>query len=154
VATTATETSLAPPTMAQQLSVNGWDRNRLEGSSPAHCVLLWSNSCVSDYRDRWIECTDTEVQVHGYYFPWGTKRIPYSSIRSVERFTMTALRGKGRIWGSGDLRHWANLDPRRPGKSVGFFLNVGRRVIPFLTPDDPDAFEQVLRGHGAPVSTA
>jgi hypothetical protein len=101
---------------------------------------------VDTYQDRWIECTDTEIVVRGYYFPWGTKRIPYISVRSLERFEMTALRGKGRIWGSGDLRHWANLDPGRPRKSVGFFLDVGRRVIPFLTPDDPDQFEQIVRG--------
>ena len=102
---------------------------------------------MSDYRDRRIECSDGEVRVRGYYFPWGTKRIRYDSIRSLHRFTMTALGGKGRIWGSGDLRHWANFDPQRPRKSVGFFLDVGRRFIPFLTPDDPDAFENVVREH-------
>jgi hypothetical protein len=32
-------------------------------------------------------------------------------------------------------------------KSVGFFVNLGRRVVPLLTPDDPDAFEQVVRPH-------
>jgi hypothetical protein len=102
---------------------------------------------MSEYRDRWIECTDTGVRIRGYYFPWGTKTIPYASVRSLDRFTMTALRGKGRIWGSGDFRHWANLDPKRPQKSVGFFVDVGRRVIPFLTPDDPVAFEKVVREH-------
>jgi hypothetical protein len=96
------------------------------------------------YDDRFIECTEAGVRVRGYYFPWGTKSIPYTSIRSWDRFTMSALHGKGRIWGSGDLRHWANLDPRRPKKSVGFFIDVGRRVVPFLTPDDPDAFEKVM----------
>ena len=102
---------------------------------------------MSEYRDRWIECDDLSVRVRAYYFPWGTKTIPYTSVRSLERFTMTALRGKGRIWGSGDFRHWANLDPQRARKSVGFFVDVGRRVTPFLTPDDPDAFESVLRRH-------
>ena len=29
------------------------------------------------YRDRWIECTPDEIRIRGYYFPWGTKRIPY-----------------------------------------------------------------------------
>jgi hypothetical protein len=106
---------------------------------------------MSEYKDRWIDCTDSAIVVRGYYFPWGSKRIPYASIKSLDRFAMTALRGKGRIWGSGDLVHWANLDPRRPTKSVGFFLDVGRRVIPFLTPDDPDAFEQVLRAHITPA---
>jgi hypothetical protein len=102
---------------------------------------------VGTYRDGRIDCTEAEIRVRGYYFPWGTKSIPYEAIRSLDRFTMSALRGKGRIWGSGDLRHWANLDPGRPRKSIGFFLDVGRRVIPFLTPDDPDAFEQAVRSH-------
>ena len=102
---------------------------------------------MSEYRDGRIECTPTEIRIRGYYFPWGTKRIPYSSVRSVERFTMSALKGKGRIWGSGDFRHWANYDPRRPGKDVGFFLHLDGRVVPWVTPDDPDAFEQVVRSH-------
>ena len=112
---------------------------------------MWSNRRMSEYKDRWIECTDSALVVRGYYFPWGSKRIPYASIKSLDRFAMTALRGKGRIWGSGDFVHWANLDPRRPTKSVGFYLDVGRRIIPFLTPDDPDAFEQVLRAHITPA---
>jgi hypothetical protein len=100
---------------------------------------------MDQYRDGRIECADREMSVRGYYFPWGTKRIAYTSIRSLDRFDMTATRGKGRIWGSGDLRHWANLDPQRPRKSVGFFVDVGARIVPFLTPDDPDAFERVVR---------
>jgi hypothetical protein len=107
---------------------------------------------MSEYQDRWIECTDRAIVVRGYYFPWGTKRIDYAAIESLDRFTMTALRGKGRIWGSGDLRHWANLDPGRPRKSIGFFVNLGRRVIPFLTPDDPEVFERVVRAHMTPAT--
>ena len=102
---------------------------------------------MSGYKDRRIECTEPGIEIRGYYFPWGTKRIPYASIRSVTRFQLTALGGKGRIWGSGDLKHWANLDPGRPRKSVGFYLNLGRRVIPWVTPDDPDAFEKALGEH-------
>ncbi len=107
---------------------------------------------VSAYKDRWLECTGTELLVKGYYFAWGdfawaTKRIPYSSIKSLERFEMTTWRGKYRIWGSGDFKHWGNYDPQRPRKSVGFFLDVGRHVVPFVTPDDPEAFEQALGPH-------
>ncbi len=102
---------------------------------------------MATYQDPKIECTDREIIIHGYYFPWGSKRIPYSSVRSLERFDMTALRGKGRIWGSGDFRHWANLDGGRPKKSVGFYIDVGARMIPFVTPDDPDAFEAAVREH-------
>ena len=107
---------------------------------------------MSAYKDPFIECTDTELLVKRYYFAWGgfawaTKRIPYSSLKSVERFDLTGWRGKYRIWGSGDFKHWANYDPKRPGKSVGFFLHVGGHVIPFVTPDDPEAFEQALTPH-------
>jgi hypothetical protein len=101
------------------------------------------------YQDRWIECTEHEIRIRGYYFPWGSKRIPYTSIRSLDRFPLTALRGKGRIWGSGDFKHWANLDPGRPKKSVGYFVDVGKRVVPMLTPEDPDAFERAV-GREAP----
>jgi hypothetical protein len=102
---------------------------------------------MATYQDPKIECTDSEIIIRGYYFPWGGKRIPYSSVRSLDRFDMTALGGKGRIWGSGDLRHWANLDAGRPKKSVGFYIDVGARIIPFVTPDDPDAFEAAVREH-------
>ena len=80
---------------------------------------LWWNSTVSEYRDSRIACTGREVLVRGYYVPWGTKRIPYESIRTLDRFVLTALDGKGRIWTTGDFRHWANFDPRRPEKGHG-----------------------------------
>ena len=50
---------------------------------------------MSAYKDRWIECTDTDLLVKGYYFAWvlawATKRIPYSPIKSVERFDHDTL---------------------------------------------------------------
>ena len=99
----------------------------------------------STYRDRWIECTPEALRIRGYYFPWGTKTVPYPSIRSVRRVEMSALRGRARVWGTGDLRYWAGLDPRRPAKRTAFVLDLGRSVSPFITPDDPDALERVLR---------
>ncbi|MGH2864990.1 MAG: hypothetical protein ACRDJX_07035 [Solirubrobacteraceae bacterium] len=60
---------------------------------------------------------------------------------------MGALTGRGRIWGTANPRYWANLDPARPRKRVGFVLDLGRPVRPFLTPDDPDAFEAALSSH-------
>ncbi len=102
---------------------------------------------MESYRDDRIECTDTAIRVSWYYFPFGTKTIPYSSIRSLERFPLSTTRGKWRIWGSGDLKHWLNLDGKRPEKSTGFILDVGKHVIPTVTPDDPDTFEQVVRDH-------
>ncbi len=102
---------------------------------------------MASYRDRWIECTDEAIRIRGYYFPWGTKTIPYTSIRSVRRVDTGTLTGKARIWGTANPRYWASLDPGRPRKKVGLILDLGRRVRPFLTPDDPGAVEGAIREH-------
>ncbi|MGI8712869.1 MAG: hypothetical protein ACR2NR_06755 [Solirubrobacteraceae bacterium] len=99
------------------------------------------------YRDGWIQCTPEGIQIRGYYFPWGTKHIPYGSIRSIRRVELSALRGRGRIWGTANPRYWAGLDPKRPSKQVGLILDLGRSVAPLLTPDDPDALEDAIREH-------
>jgi len=109
------------------------------------------------YEDRWITCTPEEIEIRGYYVPWGSKRIPYASIRSLRQVAIGALRGRARIWGTANPRYWAHLDPRRPSKERALILNVGGRVQPFITPDDPDAVEQVIREHahlGAPAERA
>jgi len=100
---------------------------------------------TSLYRDRWIECTSDALRIRGYYFPWGTKKIPYAAIRSVQPVEMSAFTGRGRVWGTANPRYWASLDPRRPGKRTGLVLDLGRFVRPFITPDDPQAVERVIR---------
>jgi hypothetical protein len=45
----------------------------------------------------------------------------------------------------------ANLDHRRAFKTIGFDLDVGGPVRPLLTPDDPNAFERVVRAHVEPT---
>ncbi len=106
----------------------------------------------SGYRDRWVECGPDALRIHGYYFPWGTKTIPYAEIRDARRVDVDLLHGGGRIWGTSHPRYWFHLDPRRPAKSAGLVLDVGRRVRPFITPDDPAAAALALRAHGVPVS--
>jgi hypothetical protein len=96
-------------------------------------------------RDRWIECAPQGLVIRGYYFPWGGRKvIPYGRIRGVERYEMRALTGKWRIWGTSSPRYWLNLDPRRPRKSVALILDLGRRVRPVITPDDPDAVQAII----------
>jgi hypothetical protein len=60
---------------------------------------------MAEYRDHWIECAVDEIRIRGYYFPWGTKHIPYRSIRSVRRVALSATRGRGRIWGTANPRY-------------------------------------------------
>lgn len=97
------------------------------------------------YNDGKIECTPNELRIHGYYFPSGTKNVPYSSIQRVLRVQISAVRGKWRIWGTGNPKYWLNLDPGRPKKEVGLVLDIGKPVKPVITPDDPDAVEAILR---------
>ena len=99
------------------------------------------------YADSRIECTESAVRIHAYYFPGGTKSIAYGSIRGVTRVDLGLARGRARIWGTANPRYWANLDPGRPRKKVGFVLDLGRAVRPLVTPDDPTAFEAALRAH-------
>jgi hypothetical protein len=104
----------------------------------------------NEYQDRWIRCTQDAIEVRGYYFPWGTKHIPYGSIRSIERVNLGALTGRARLWGTANPGRWASFDPRRATKKVGFDLHLGGPVKPLLTPDDPDGFETAVRGHVDP----
>jgi hypothetical protein len=107
---------------------------------------------MADYHDRGITTDDIGIAIRGYYFPWGTKRIPYAKVRSATRVTMGTLTGRGRIWGTSNPRYWANLDVGRPRKSLGYILDVGRFVHPFITPDDPGTFEASLSDHGVAVT--
>ena len=97
------------------------------------------------YDDGAIRCDDDGITVRWYY-PWGSRQIPYSSIRGVRPFQLSPLRGKWRIWGSGDLRHWFNLDLGRPRKGMGIELDCGVWVLPCITPDDPERVLSILDG--------
>jgi hypothetical protein len=100
---------------------------------------------AQDYDDGIIRCDAVGVEIRRYYFPSGTKRVKYGEIKGLARLEMSALRGKLRIWGTGNFKIWANLDTKRPHKKVAFIIDNGKSVKPFVTPDDPDAFEAVVR---------
>ncbi len=95
------------------------------------------------YDDGRIACDDRGVIIRWYYL-WGRKKIPYSQIRSVSKRPLRRVRGRWRLWGSGDFVHWYNLDGNRPNKSVELVLDVGGRVRPVITPDDPDAVAAIV----------
>jgi hypothetical protein len=99
----------------------------------------------ANYADPRIEMTAEELRIRHYYLPFGGKRIPLGEIRSVGRVEIGPLRGRLRIWGTANPRYWASFDPSRPRKTTGFVLDLGGRVQPFITPDDPAAFEAAFR---------
>jgi hypothetical protein len=100
---------------------------------------------MSDYADARVRCTDKGVSLRGYFIPWGTKKIPYSSIRHVSRVEMSVLRGRARIWGTAHPGLWANFDPDRSSKKFALILDLGKRIKPYVTPDHPDVVEALIR---------
>jgi hypothetical protein len=107
------------------------------------------------YDDGGVACTDDALVIRRYYFPFGDKRIPYTKIERVQREPMTGWTGQWRIWGSGDFRHWYNLDSGRPRKTVQFVIYTsGGSVLPVITPNDPDRVQSELTAHGVRVTTA
>jgi hypothetical protein len=100
------------------------------------------------YDDGRIACDGDGILIRWYYL-WGAKRVPYRSIRSVKTYSLAPLRGKWRIWGSGDFVHWYNLDGNRPNKELGIELDVGGRCRPCITPDDVDEVARIITEHSA-----
>lgn len=98
------------------------------------------------YDDGHVRLDHDGVIIRRYYFPLGmSKRIPYARIRAVRAWHMGPLTGKGRVWGSGDLRHWAPLDLHRRRKETALALDLGRWMTPVITPDDPARVQAILQ---------
>jgi hypothetical protein len=110
---------------------------------------------VENYREKGIVCGSDNLEIRHYYL-WGSKRVSYRSIVGVQRVTLTALKGRGRIWGTANMDYWTNLDTQRPSKTEGLLLDLGKRVKPLITPDDADQVETIIReraGLGPPGPT-
>ena len=99
------------------------------------------------YHDSYISCTEDGIDVRWYYL-WGPKHIPYSHIRSVRTVTLSPAHGKYRIWGTGNPKYWASMDPGRSGKEKAVILDLGRGISPFISPDDLPAFTEALTNAG------
>lgn len=104
------------------------------------------------YQDPLISIQDGTLAIRRYYFPTGTKRTGLAAISRVEGYPMGKATGRWQTWGSGDLIHWLNLDPRRRHKQQAFVIDLGRRAKPVVTPEDPEAFRAALVAAGIRVS--
>ena len=103
------------------------------------------------YDDGTITCGETGLLIRRYY-PWGGKHIPYIAIKSVKVLPIRVRRW--RLWGSGDFRHWWNLDLNRPKKHVALELDTGHWIHPTITPEQPEIVERVLNDHLTTTPTA
>ena len=96
------------------------------------------------YDDGRIQCYENALVIRHYFITGQSKVVAWSHIRSV---TTRRIKGSMRIWGTGDFRHWFNLDWSRPRKPTAFILNVGHWTRPVITPDDVDAVAAILEKH-------
>ena len=97
-----------------------------------------------NYREAGIVCGPDALEIR-HYFLWGSKKIPYGSIKGVQRVALAAMKCRARIWGTANPGYWANLDTKRPSKKEGLVLDLGTPVKPFITPTDIDRVEALLR---------
>jgi hypothetical protein len=103
------------------------------------------------YDDGSIACTETGLLIKRYY-PWGAKHIPYTQVKSVKRLPIRVRRW--RLWGSGDFRHWWNLDLHRPKTTLALDIDTGHWIHPTITPDEPDTVEHILNDKLASTTAA
>jgi hypothetical protein len=99
---------------------------------------------TENYREEGIICGDDVLEIRHYYL-WGSKKVPYRSIKGVQRVALAALKGRARIWGTANPGYWANLDTRRPSKKEGLVLDLGKSIKPFITPVELDRVEALIR---------
>jgi hypothetical protein len=104
----------------------------------------------AEYDDGLIACSADGLLIRRYGPFLNSKSVPYSEIRGVRELELDALR-RWRLWGTTDPRRWFNLDWGRPHKRVAFLVDLGKRVKPVITPDDPQRVAAVLRSHGVEV---
>ena len=109
-------------------------------------------TAVSEYSDRLITIRDATLAIRRYYFPFATtKTIPLRAIKSARELELGPMTGRWRFWGSSGARQWFNLDPSRRHKTNGIVFDVGKKVEPVVTPDDPAAFRKALAANGVQI---
>lgn len=97
------------------------------------------------YEDDYIVCDEDALTIHWYYFPIGSKRIPYTSIRHINEESISFWTGAGRIWGMGLSPEWFHLDPKRPSKTRCIVIDDGNWTKSVITPDNHDVVFRILQ---------
>jgi len=104
-----------------------------------------------EYDDGLLACSDEGLVIGKYDAFLRSKTIPFDQIRAVTQVGLGRVR-RWRIWGTTYPRYWFNFDRHRPRKQVGLVLDLGKRIKPVITRDDPQRVVAVLRQHGVDVT--
>ena len=101
------------------------------------------------YSDALVDINEQSIRLKNYYFPFGSRRVPFSEIIAVVVKEPTLLNGKWRRWGSGNLCTWFPPDLRRPWRDSIFIIQLasGWRRIGF-TVEDSGRVRQILSEMG------
>jgi hypothetical protein len=70
------------------------------------------------YSDGLIKIDNDGITIRLFYFPFGSKRINFSDIETVQAYKGGCMR----IWGSGDFRTWFGLDFGAMKRTMTFII--------------------------------
>lgn len=101
------------------------------------------------YSDSLIELTEDSILLRDYYYPFGSKRVPFSEIDHVLMEKPTLWTGKYRVYGTGDFRTWFAPDMSRASRDRIFVLHPKRGWWRMgFTAKDSTAVQKMLRERG------
>ena len=105
-----------------------------------------------DYSDSLVEVSEKGIQFRNYYFPVGSKSVPFADITSIEGKPSTIRNGKWRLWGTGDFMTWFPRDWKRPRRSRIFFLRLASQKIRIgFTVENVERFIDAVNSVGVSV---
>lgn len=97
------------------------------------------------YEEPTLRIDSGSITIKRYYFPlFSSKTIQFAAIESIA-VRPTTFWTQWRIWGSSNLTNWLPLDTARPKKHQLIELNIGKRIRPTITPDNPDRVASLLQ---------
>jgi hypothetical protein len=104
---------------------------------------------MSSYDDGCTRLDRDGILLRRYYFPLARhKRIAWADVRAARTERLSFLNGRWRLWGWGANlvpATWLGLDLRRHRRGTKVVLDVGGRLCPAFTPEDPPKAIAFLR---------
>ncbi|MGI9613323.1 MAG: hypothetical protein ACR2QO_10470 [Acidimicrobiales bacterium] len=113
---------------------------------------------MNHYQDRTLLVDEHGITITSYAWPGHHRHIPFSSIVAVEEIPLGTFSGRYRLVGFElrRLRDFFPWDTHRSATSRAFALDVGRRVRPVISPQDPEQVLKLIaeRTHGRSKATS